>query len=256
MLHVLALFNEAQPYWSAASLIEALGTSRATGYRYIKTLYDAGLLTVAGNGYYTLGPRIIEMDLQIRSADPLLLASQGVLEELVDKIGHSALLLTAFHDVSVLCVGECRAPLSPANRFTRGQRRPLFQGAGSKVILAHLPHHRLKAIFARHAKEIDTAGLGRTWGDFRKVLGQIKRDGYHLTRGDFNPGVYGVAAPILTHQKTALGSIGVAWDEEDRCDVDVQGAIAAVRQAAKTVSQRLTQDASLFNDGELTNHGG
>ncbi|MFC9336292.1 IclR family transcriptional regulator [Arthrobacter sp. NPDC057009] len=256
MLHVLALFDEAQPYWSAASLIEALGTSRATGYRYIKTLYDAGLLTVVGNGYYSLGPRIIEMDLQIRLADPLLLASQGVLEELVEKIGHSALLLTAFHDVSVVCIGECRAPTSPANRFSRGQRRPLFQGAGSKVILAHLPHHRLKAIYARHAKDIGNAGLGTTWADFRKILGQIKRDGYHLTRGDFNPGVYGVAAPILSFQKTALGSIGVAWDEKERSDVDVQGAVAAVRQAAQTVSQRLIQDPLPFSGRALPDHGG
>jgi DNA-binding IclR family transcriptional regulator len=60
------------------------------------------LLTTVRNGYYSLGPRIIEMDLQIRLADPVLLASQGVLEELVDKVGHSALLLAACHDVSVL----------------------------------------------------------------------------------------------------------------------------------------------------------
>jgi DNA-binding IclR family transcriptional regulator len=131
MGQVLELFSEAEPVWSAAAVIEALETSRATGYRYIKTLHDAGLLTAVSNGCYSLGPRIIEMDLQIRLTDPLLLASHGVLEDLVDKIGHSALLLTAFRD-SVLCVGEYRAPLNPANQFNRGQRRPLFQGAGGQ----------------------------------------------------------------------------------------------------------------------------
>src|SRR6476660_745141 len=109
MLQILEFFSEAGPVWSTADLIEAMQTSRSTGYRYIKTLHDAGLLTTVRNGYYTLGPRIIEMDLQIRTADPLLLASHGVLEELVDTIGHSALLCTAFRD-SVLCIGECRAP--------------------------------------------------------------------------------------------------------------------------------------------------
>ncbi|MEU6379415.1 IclR family transcriptional regulator [Streptomyces sp. NPDC046909] len=240
MLHILQLFSEAEPVWSTANIIEALETSRSTGYRYIKTLHEAGLLTVVRNGHYALGPRIIEMDLQIRLTDPLLLASHGVLEELVDKIGHSALLCTAFRD-SVLCVGEYRAPSSPANRFSRGQRRPLFQGAVSKVILAYLPHHRLKAVYRRQSKEIENAGLGSTWTDFRATLGQIKRDGYVLTVGEFNPGVRSVAAPILTDQKTSLGSVGVAWDENERRDVDLQQAVFAVKQAATTISERMME---------------
>jgi DNA-binding IclR family transcriptional regulator len=238
MLNILELFTEKDPVWSTADLIEALETSRSTGYRYIKTLHDAGLLAAVRNGYYSLGPQIIEMDLKIRLTDPLLLASHGVLEELVDKIGHSALLLTAFRD-SVLCVGEYRAPLSPENRFSRGQRRPMFQGAGSKVILAHLPHHRLKAIYPRHRGQIEDAGLGGTWSAFRTTLGEVKKDGYLLTKGEFNPGVYGVAAPILTEQKTSLGSVGVAWDENRRRDVDIQQAVIAVKQAAATISERL-----------------
>jgi DNA-binding IclR family transcriptional regulator len=240
MLQVLELFSEAGPVWSTADLIEAMETSRSTGYRYIKTLHDAGLLATVRNGYYTLGPRIIEMDLQIRQTDPLLLASHGVLDDLVENVGHSALLLTAFRD-SVLCIGESRAPTSPANRFSRGQRRPMFQGAGSKVILAHLPHHRLKAIYPRHQDEIERTGLGATWGEFRKTLGEIKKDGYLLTRGEFNPGIYGVAAPILTDQKTAVGSVGVAWDENTR-DINVDQAIQAVKQAATTISQRLAEN--------------
>ncbi|WP_406020670.1 IclR family transcriptional regulator [Nocardioides sp. NBC_00850] len=239
MLQVLDLFSESEPVWSTASIIDALEASRSTGYRYIKTLHDAGLLNAVRNGYYALGPRIIEMDLQMRLTDPLLLASEGVLDELVDKIGHSALLCTAFRD-SVLCVGESRAPLSPENRFSRGQRRPLFQGAVSKVILAYLPHHRLKAIYPQQCKEIESAGLGSTWSEFRTSLGRIKRDGYALTVGEFNPGVYSVAAPILTDQRTALGSVGVAWDENERRDVDVEHAVLAVRGAATTISERLT----------------
>ena len=238
MLQVLDLFSQAEPVWSTAAIIDALGTTRSTGYRHIKTLHDAGLLTTVSYGYYSLGPRIIEMDLQIRLTDPLLLASDGVLEELVDTIGHSALLLTAFRD-SVLCIGECRAANSPVNRFSRGQRRPYFQGAGSKIILAYLPHHRLKAIYARRQQEIEDAGLGATWSVFRKTLGEIKKDGYLLTMGEFNPGVYGLAAPILTDQKTAVGSVGVAWDEHQRRDVDIERAVVIVKEAAATISERL-----------------
>jgi DNA-binding IclR family transcriptional regulator len=247
MLHILQLFSETEPVWSPPAVIEALETSRSTGYRYIKALHDAGLLSTASNGHYRLGPRVIEMDLQIRLTDPLLLASHGVLEDLVERIGHSALLCTAFGD-SVLCVGECRAPDSPANRFSRGQRRPLFQGAISKVILAHLPHHRLKAIYPRQHVEIENAGLGSTWSDFRANLGKIKRAGFAVTYGEFNPGVYGVAAPIFTNQRTAWSSVGVAWDEKNRRDVDVEHAVLAVKQAAATISKRMLESETSVSD--------
>lgn len=235
---ILDLFSEDQPVWSTAAIIEALEASRSTGYRYIKALHDAGLLTSVSNGFYSLGPRIIEMDLTLRLTDPLLLASHGVLEELVARIGHSATLCTAFRD-SVLCIGDCRAPHSPANRFDRGTRRPLFQGAVSKVILAHMPHYRLKALYPRQRDAIENAGLGSTWTDFRATLSQVKKDGYILTMGEFNPGVYGVAAPILNQQRTALGSVGVAWDQ--RRDVEVEQAVLAVKEAARTISERLAQ---------------
>jgi DNA-binding IclR family transcriptional regulator len=232
---ILDLFSEADPVWSTAAIIQALETSRSTGYRYIKALHDAGLLISVRNGCYSLGPRIIELDMQIRMTDPLLLASHGVLEDLVDTIGHSALLCTAYRD-SVLCIRECRAPRSPVNRFS------LFQGAVSKVILAHLPHHRLKAIYSRQSKEVENAGLGSTWSAFRASLGKIKRDGYLVTMGEFTPGVYGVAAPVLNHQRTALGSVGAAWDEKERRDVEVEQAVVAVKRAATTVSQRLLEE--------------
>ena len=238
MLSILDLFSAEAPAWSTAAIIEALETSRSTGYRYIKALHASGLLSTVGNGQYVLGPRVIELDLQIRNTDPLLQASRGVLEELVETIGHSALICTAFRD-SVLCIREHRAPLSPENRFCRGQRRPLFQGAISKVILAYFPHHRLKSLYSRSQPEIERAGLGATWDEFRSALGRIKKDGYMITKGEFNPGVYGVAAPLFNESTVVLGSVGVAWDEQERRDVDVKRAVLSVKRAAREISTRL-----------------
>jgi DNA-binding IclR family transcriptional regulator len=238
MLSIIDLFSETQPTWSTADIIEALETSRSTSYRYIKALQSAGLLGAIGNGYYVLGPRIIELDLQIRNTDPLLQASKGVLEELVDTIGHSSLLCTVFRD-SVLCIREHRAPLSPENRFHRGQSRPLFKGAVSKVILAHFPHHRLKSIYSRCDVEIMEAGLGKNWDEFRSSLSKIRKDGHLITKGEFNPGVYSVAAPIFSDSNQVLGSLGVAWDERERRDVDFKRAVLSVKRAAREISNRL-----------------
>ncbi|MFM7009746.1 MAG: helix-turn-helix domain-containing protein, partial [Betaproteobacteria bacterium] len=58
---VLDLFCEVQPVWHADEINHALGYTRATGYRYVKDLVEAGFLRKVSAGRYSLGPRIIEL---------------------------------------------------------------------------------------------------------------------------------------------------------------------------------------------------
>ena len=245
MLSILDLFSQHEPVWSTSDIIESLKTSRSTGYRYVKTLSAAGLLSAVGNGYYMLGPRIIELDLQIRTTDPLLQAAKGLLEELVNATGHSALLCMLFQN-SVLCIGEKLAPLSPEHLFTRGQRRPLFRGAISRVILAYLPNHRLRTIYARRQAEIVEAGLGSSWDDFRNGLAKVRADGYVKSIGEFNPGVVGLAAPIFNADKDILGSIGIACSKEELQDTDLNRTLISVKRAAREITHRMATDTSLL----------
>lgn len=137
MLHILELFSEET---QCGRQLSSLRPCRTPGRH--DTATSKPCMTRDCSPRYAMATTsraaIIELDLHIRRADSLLLASHGVLEDLVYKIGHSALLPTVFGDDSVLCGGEHRAVPSPENRFGRGQRRP-FQGAGAKVILARFP---------------------------------------------------------------------------------------------------------------------
>lgn len=238
LLGLLDLFTPAAAVWSTDALIRSHGMSRSTGYRYIKALNDAGLLAAVSNGYYILGPRIIELDRQIRQCDPLYIASGPVMKDLVAATGHSALLCTLFSG-SVLCSREELTQDSPPNIFTRGQRRPLFRGAASKIILPYLRPHQLRSLYAKHAKTIATSGLGSDWASFRSTLAAIRRDGYIMTVGEFNEGVIGISAPILNRSGQILGSIGITAAEAkiDRAELDRLAKL--VIKAGKLVTERL-----------------
>lgn len=238
MLGILDLFTADDPVWSTADILEALETSRSTGYRYIKALTTAGLLGAVGNGYYVLGPRIIELDYQIRKTDPLLQASEGVLEELVDATGHSSLLCTLFQN-SVLCVKECRAQLSPASLIDRGQRRPLFKGAMSRVILAHLSFHQLQSIYLRRQDEIGDAHLGEDWKAFRGTLAAIRSNGYVESYGEHTPGLVGIGAPVFNAENEVIASVGVAFDASEMSPNNRDRLILSVKRAGKEISQRM-----------------
>lgn len=241
MLGLLDLFTTSAPVRPVTDLVNYLGTSRSTSYRYIKALHAAGLLEAVANGRYVLGPRIVEFDRQIRMTDPLYQGGGPVLRELVESTGHSALLCALNRD-SVMCIREDLAKGAPPTLFSRGQRRPLFFGAASKVILPYVPPHRLIRIFEQHHRDIAKAGLGTDWQGFRDNLAAIRRDGYCVSYGEFNPGVFGVAAAVFNSDELVVGSVGVAGSAEklDRKKLPKYG--EATVAAAKRLTDFLTQD--------------
>ena len=81
-LSILGLFGPDRPTLSAESITESLGFTRPTGYRYLRELVASGLLVRLAPGTYALGPRIIELDWQIRQSDPLLRAGLSVIQDL------------------------------------------------------------------------------------------------------------------------------------------------------------------------------
>jgi DNA-binding IclR family transcriptional regulator len=241
MLGLLDLFTPGMSVRPANDLVSYLGTSRSTSYRYIKALHAAGLIEAVANGRYVLGPRIVEFDRQIRMSDPLYKSGAKVLRPLVEVTGNSALLCALYSD-TVMCIREELAEGAPAVLFSRGQRRPLFSGAASKVILPFLPPHRLRSIFQQHQRPIALAGLGTDWASFRESLAAIRRDGFVISQGEFNPGVFGISAPVFNADGLVVGSIGVAGAQDKLDRKRMPGFCEAVVAAAKQLSDALVNE--------------
>lgn len=212
LLSVLGLFSVEQPQWTVDEAAKQLSVSGPTAYRYFKRLTGAGLITPIAGASYTLGPAIIQMDRQIQVSDPVLRAARGVMHTLISRAGDgSALLLCRlFHD-RVMCVHQVlgRGPQAPVS-YERGRLMPLFRGATSKIILAHLPARTLKSVFEQNADEIASDGLGRSFEDFRSSLAAIRRAGVAVTRGEIDPGRVGVGAPLFDRDRNILGSFSFA----------------------------------------------
>ena len=238
MLELLDLFTTAAPYWSADSLIRFTGASRSTIYRHVRALNDAGFLRPVANGNYIIGPRVIELDSQLRQTDPLYNAGDELMKDLADATGHSVLLCALYSD-SVMCVREELAEKSPPNLFSRGQKRPLFTGAASRIILPYLPPHQMRSVFSKHKKAIAIAGLGSDWDAFREGLTQIRRAGYLITMGEFNPGLLGISAPVFNRAGQILGSLGIVGMKSRFARVDMKVLATAVIASADAITSRL-----------------
>jgi len=212
MLDILDLFEEERLHWTPDQMMIRLGCTRSTLYRYLRVLSHAGLVTALADIGYTLGPRIAELDYEMRSSDPLITKGRPLLQALVKEIAGVGLLCRFYKD-RVLCVHQETSAGGIRSGYERGRAMPVARGAASRVILAHLKPVRLRQSYDAQSREFAQIGLGDTLEHVRENLLQIRKQGYCLSRGEVTPGVIGVAAPVFDSEAAILGSLSITVAE-------------------------------------------
>jgi DNA-binding IclR family transcriptional regulator len=244
MLGLLDVFTTERPVWSSEELIEHAGVPASTLYRYLKVLNRAGYVSRVANKSYVLGPRVMELDRISRETDPVYLAGSPVAERLTKETGHSTLLCILFSD-SVMCVQQTRGQDVPPLLFSRGQRRPLVAGASAKGILAWLPMHQLRVVYARHDMAIAGVGLGGDWEQFKGELKRIRQKGYAISTGEYNAGIVSIGAPLFNAEGEVLGSLALAASVARNPERQFEQFAPKVVRAAAEVSAQIGANAEI-----------
>lgn len=237
VLGVMDLFTETAPSWSVEGMAKKLGLARTTAYRYAKTLTDAGFLTSLNAGVYVLGPRIIQLDRQIRLNDPLLQAAPPLMDA-IRKQAAGIQLLCSYYGDHVLCIHDVRVDKDVPSGYDRGRPFPLFLGAPSRIILAFLPQRQLKELMLNHAADIARAGLGNDWQEFNRNMKAVQQAGYFAARGEINTDTYGISAPIL-HTKGIAGSLTIGRRLAHLKEREIPSLIELTVETAGKISQAI-----------------
>ncbi|MCB1358928.1 MAG: IclR family transcriptional regulator [Maritimibacter sp.] len=231
LLAILALYSETRLQWSPQEMIDALGYSRPTLYRYLKLLKENGFLAPVPGGSYALGPHLVELDFLVRKSDPLVAFSQTHLDDLAGRFPGTAFLAQWYGD-KLLCVASASRDPKVRTSYPRGRPMPLTTGAASKVILANLPKRRQTQLLAADpayaSGQIDDAVFKR--------LRAIRRSGMAVAHGEVTPGIVGTAAPILDDRGHPLASFCVSMEARAYAALDRAGLEAAIRAAVAEVS--------------------
>lgn len=243
LLRVLDLFSVERPLWTADEIGEVMGVSRATQYRYIKTLTIAGLLAAAGDGCYRLGPRFLVMDRQMRLSDPLLTYGPPAMREACRELGHAQLLCTYFGD-EVLCIHQESANPTIRSSMERGRPFSLFRGSPSRSIMAWLPESHLRRLMLEHAHEIREVGLGQNWSEFRQRLREIRAAGYYVGQGEIDKDLMGVAVPILRPTGEVAASLTTIMPLQILAPERLRQCLEITGKAASRIAKSLEQHAN------------
>lgn len=239
VLAVLEVFTEDRLEWTPEQLMEELGYSRPTLYRYLKTLKEAGLLSSMPNAGFTLGPKVVEMDYLLRQSDPLILKGERHLTELTEAFSCTALLVRWYGN-RILCVDSRCSTENPLSSYPRGRPMPMGRGAIARSIIAFLPRRHILPRIEASLEDLRSVGLGTTAEEIHDSLKKARRAGYAVARGEVTPGVVGIAAPVFDAGQSPIASlcVTIAGALVDAKDIENIG--ARVRAAAGALSEELT----------------
>lgn len=235
---VLEVFTEDRLEWTPEELMEELGYSRPTLYRYLKILKDAGFLTSMPNTGFTLGPRVVEMDYLLRKSDTLILSGAPYLQKLT-ALHECTALLVRWYGEKILCVDSQSSSHDAISSYPRGRPMPLSRGAIGRSIVAFLPRRNLLLLIERTLAEWQASGAGDTVEDVLDMLKSVRKAGFALAYGEVTPGVVGFAAPIFDAGQSPIASFSITIAQDRITDALIDRIGGDVKLAAGEISAAL-----------------
>lgn len=217
-------------------MAETLGYTLATVYRYVRELSEAGLLRGDSGATFVLGPRIIELDYQLRVGDPLIGAAGPPMAKLAAATGCDVVLATEYAGHIVTIHHETGSePISAS--YSRGRRMPLFRGATSLGLLSALPRQRLRKLHEAEEAAPD-------WDGLLERIKAIRRDGYAVTIAELDPDLVGIAIPLASSEHRVLASLGFILSKARYSLIDVGQSVATLQDCAQEILARLSARAA------------
>jgi DNA-binding IclR family transcriptional regulator len=224
-LSVMLKLAETGPL-SPAEVAEAMGRNRTVIYRLLTTLHQRGFV-VRRDGRFGLGPVLvrladaIEPELRSAASDVMVRLSQSEQETVV---------LHGFDDREALVVHQVVSNAHVLQvEHKVGSRHPMELGSSGRAILAFADEAIVKLALASssHPESLE------------QQLTSVRELGYCASQDELQLGVAGIAAPILTPDGIAAGSLSILVPTTRGASISDHA--ASVISAAGAVSRRLAE---------------
>ncbi len=233
-VRVLETFTPEQPAQSASQIGRRAGLPSSTAHRIVAELLSAGLLERDEDRRVRVGLRLWE--LTTRSSQPLALrqAALPFMEQVQAEIGEHTQLVV-LEGAAALCVERLSAPGAGENITLIAGRLPLHASSSGLVLLAHADPPFRERVLAGPLPAVGPSSLTDP-RRLRRVLADIRRDGYVIAPGSISAVSTGVGVPLRDPSGAVVAALSVIL----RQGADPAPALGALRRAARGITRELT----------------
>ncbi|HEY3732317.1 MAG TPA: IclR family transcriptional regulator C-terminal domain-containing protein [Streptosporangiaceae bacterium] len=193
-LDILAYLGTERRAVSLSEVATAAGLARPTARRLLLTLQELGFVRSA-DGTFRLTPKVMSLGVGYVSSLGLWEIARPHLEALVARTGESS-SMAQLSGSDIVYVARVSVPKLIALRVEIGTHFPAAQTSQGKVLLAALPPDQAAAVLAEPSRSGLPPYIGRSPGQLRDELTEVRARGWALADEELAPGVRSVAAPV------------------------------------------------------------
>jgi len=209
-LRILDHFSVREPELSLRELSDKTGLYKSRIHRLCGTLVALRFLTRMPSSSYRLGPKLMALGKIYEKSNSLLTVSQPILRELAEASGESVAL---FHLDGDTCI--CLAREYGSSRLVfdiqEGEHMELHASAAGRVFMTYGPAGLAERVLGQPELKRFTSETITDHHTLIEKLGDIKKRGYEVNRGERELEVAALAAPIFNHDlsvESALTIVG------------------------------------------------
>lgn len=207
---VLETFAEPESELSLTEVSDRCNVGRSAVQRILFTLTSIGyLIQDQQSRRYRLSPKILALTRSYATADRLRAKAQDVLER-VNRECEETVNLTILDDTEVVYVSRLPSKHIVSVNLSVGVRLPAFATAPGRAILANLSEKRVDEILAKSNLVKMTEATETRIDKLKRILRDVKRNGYALSNQEGFVGDISVAAPVFDESGTIVAAINIA----------------------------------------------
>ncbi len=236
-----------EEFFSPSALARQFNMNRSRMFRIFKTLERRGFVAFdPKTETYHLGQKFLSIGQSIRSRISLRSEAEEVLKNLAAETGDCAYLIILSGTSAIVVdryLGDNMLQLSAPI----GSVLPINTGAAPKILLAYKPEDQLNQILNEISFSSYTPKTITDKDEFRKILSEIRKQGFAEDDEDFEIGAYAFGAPVFNHEGNIVAGISISTPTARCSPKRREELIHIVCDAGKKLSKKLGYQPDLIH---------
>lgn len=226
------------PGLGVTELAKRSGNTKARAFRLLGTLEESGLVRRKEPlATYSLGYRALFLGVAAQNQVQLSQLGQSLLPAIGESCGESV-LVTVREGAETLCIAWWDAPHAIRVHSEMSERRPLYVGASSKLLLAYAPEELQESVLNDERKRYTSSTIvGRT--QLKQAIKKIREVGYSISHGEKSADTVALAVPILDARGEVVACLSMTAPASRMPDSRLDECLELIKQGAQRFSLEL-----------------